>query len=151
VIDDVIELYAPRLKNREIFVDRQYRNACEIRAVEGEVRQIVSNLISNSIDAVQHRGCIRLRVAVASWCQLGPMLRLTVSDNGSGILSEHRTRLFEPFFSTKEATGTGLGLWVTQQLVTKYEGRIRARSVHGRGTVLEVYLPLGQRDLQSAA
>jgi PAS domain S-box-containing protein len=151
VADDVIELYTPKLKNKDIMVDRQYCPGCEIQAVEGEIRQIVSNLISNSIDAVRHRGCIRLRIAIASWCQHCPMLRLTVSDNGSGIAQQHHAKLFEPFFSTKEATGTGLGLWVTQQLVTKYQGKIRARSLQDRGTVFEVYLPVQQLDLREAA
>jgi PAS domain S-box-containing protein len=151
VADDVIELYTPRLRNKEIMVDRQYGSGCEIHAVEGEIRQIVSNLVSNSIDAVRHRGCIRLRITLTSWCQHRPMLRLTVCDNGTGIASQHSSKVFEAFFSTKEATGTGLGLWVTQQLVTKYQGKIRARSLQGRGTVFEVYLPVQQLELRDTA
>lgn len=146
VADSVIELYRPRLKNKELKVERDYRTEANVFAIEGEVRQIVANLFSNSIDAVGNDGCIRLRIAgPVTFDYDRPAVRLTVSDNGSGIEPSHLSHIFEPFFSTKEATGTGLGLWVTQQLVKKHQGKIRARSAPGRGTVFEVFLPLERR------
>lgn len=146
VVDSVIELYAPRLKSKEIAIDRHYFTAALVNAVEGEVRQIISNLVSNSIDAVPQGGRICLRIAGPVLLEQDrPAVRLTVSDNGSGIEPEHMKDIFEPFFSTKEATGTGLGLWVTQQLVLKHEGKIRGRSKPGQGTVFQVVLPLERR------
>jgi PAS domain S-box-containing protein len=146
VADSVIELYAPRLRSKQIAIDRQYFTAALVNAVEGEVRQIISNLVSNSIDAVPQGGRICLRIAgPVQLDQNRPAVRLTVSDNGSGIEPEHLKDIFEPFFSTKEATGTGLGLWVTQQLVRKHEGKIRGRSKPGQGTVFQVVFPLERR------
>ncbi len=147
VADSVVDLYGPRLKNKDIYVEREYRSEATVFAIEGEVRQILANLFSNSIDAVESHGCIRLRIAGPLSFDGGrPAVRLSVSDNGSGIDPQHLSHIFEPFFSTKEATGTGLGLWVTQQLVKKHQGKIRARSTPGKLTVFEVYLPLERRN-----
>jgi signal transduction histidine kinase len=73
------------------------------------------------------------------------MLSLTVADTGVGIADEHRRRIFEPFFTTKKSFGTGLGLWVTSELLKKHEGRIRIRSRIGQGTVVAIWLPLERR------
>jgi signal transduction histidine kinase len=68
-------------------------------------------------------------------------IRVTVADTGSGIPAVIRSRIFEPFFTTKEKVGTGLGLWVSEQIIEKHEGHIRVRSIEGKGTVFSVFLP----------
>jgi len=68
-------------------------------------------------------------------------VRLTIADNGTGIDPEHRKHIFEPFFTTKQSVGTGLGLWVTSEIVKKHSGLIRVRSQKGRGTVFSVFFP----------
>jgi signal transduction histidine kinase len=73
------------------------------------------------------------------------MVRLTIADTGSGITPENLKRIFEPFFTTKQSVGTGLGLWVTKELVKKHEGSIRVRSRIGRGTVFSIWLPSERR------
>jgi PAS domain S-box-containing protein len=146
VADAVLELFAPKLRNKDIQVVRRYLARECVCAMEGEVRQIVSNLVGNSIDAVAKDGRIEVRVTGPMTLDGGrPAVRLTVSDNGTGIRLEHMRKLFEPFFTTKEATGTGLGLWVTRQLVKKHDGHMRVRSVFGRGTVITVFLPVERR------
>lgn len=146
VLDGVLNLYAPRLVNKNIAVKRRFRNDVEIRAVEGEVRQVISNLIANSIDATRTNGVIYVRVATPiSGNGRRPMVRLTIADEGEGISRENQRHLFEPFFTTKQAFGTGLGLWVSKELVQKQEGRIRVRSRVGEGTVVAVWLPAERR------
>jgi PAS domain S-box-containing protein len=149
VADDVVNLYMPKLKNKDVQIERRYWTEAPIYGVEGELRQILSNLLINSIDAVSTQGCVRLRVSGPSTLDGDrPVIRLSVSDNGSGIKPQHLKQIFEPFFSTKETTGTGLGLWVTQQLVKKHDGTIRVRSKPGMGTVVQVYLPVERRTLE---
>ena len=146
VADGVVNLYMSKLEDKDIRLERRYLTQVLVYAIEGEVRQILSNLLSNGIDAVPAHGYIRLRVSGPSALDhLRPELCLTVSDNGAGIDPKHFEHIFEPFFSTKVSTGTGLGLWVTQQLVKRHDGRIRARSKMGVGTVFRVFLPAERR------
>jgi len=123
-----------------------------VNGIEGEIRQIVSNLVSNSIDALPPKGTLHIRTG-GPVCLNGdrPMVRLTIADTGAGISAEDTQRIFEPFFTTKASIGTGLGLWVTKELVSKHEGRIRVRSRMGKGTVFSVWLPVGGRSEDRAA
>jgi PAS domain S-box-containing protein len=152
VAESVLNLYAPKLGSKGIRVETQYLTEARVSAIEGEVRQILSNLISNSIDAISQHGCIRLRVAGPLMMDKNrPALRLTVCDNGSGIEPQHVKQIFEPFFTTKQAMGTGLGLWVTQQLAKKHEGKIMVRSKPGQWTVFHVFLPVERRNPERLA
>lgn len=150
VADSVVNLYRSKLKNKEIKVEQRCSTKSSVYAIEGEVRQILSNLLSNSIDAVGQHGYVHLRVAGPMMLNGNrPAMRITVSDNGSGIDPQNLEKIFEPFFSTKEATGTGLGLWVTQELVRKHHGRLKARSRLGKGTVFQVLLPVERRNVDT--
>jgi len=70
---------------------------------------------------------------------------MTIADNGEGIAAENLKEIFEPFFTTKQSIGTGLGLWVTSELVKKHDGRLRLRSRLGKGTVVMIWLPIERR------
>ena len=70
-----------------------------------------------------------------------PRIRLTIADNGSGIRSPELKRIFEPFFTTKDSVGTGLGLWITKEIIGSFGGSVRVRSKPGHGTVFSVSLP----------
>ena len=147
--DEVVDLFAPKLKNKDIKVVWQHWSGEKVYAIEGELRQTLSNLIGNSIDAVGPNGCIRLGIAGLFMLEgPRPALRLSVPDDGTSIEPHHIKQIFEPFFSTKEATGTGLGLWVTRQLVKKHDGKIRVRTRLGVGTVFHVFLPIERRTLK---
>ncbi|HKR32645.1 MAG TPA: ATP-binding protein, partial [Terriglobales bacterium] len=115
-------------------------------AVAGEIRQLIANLLTNSIDAVPIGGQIRIRVSGYTDHASEPLtgVRITIADSGPGIPAEDRQRLFEPFFTTKKDVGTGLGLWVCKNIVDKHHGWIRVRSsaVPGRSwTAFSVFLP----------
>jgi signal transduction histidine kinase len=105
----------------------------------GEIKQVVANLIINVIQASSPGSVLRIRVRDSS-----NGVRIVIADQGHGIREEHRTRVFEPFFSTKQDSGTGLGLWVTQQIVAKHRGKIHLRSrsdTPGNGTVFVIRIP----------
>ena len=89
-------------------------------------------------------GRLILRTADArDWSSpaLTPGVVLTVADTGSGMDPATRARIFEPFFSTKGITGTGLGLWISQEIVAKHHGTIQIRTKPGAGTVFRLFLP----------
>ena len=149
LIRPLITVFASRTRNKELEVDSEFRADPEIEAVPGEVRQLVANLLSNSIDAVDGGGRIRIRVS-ASTEKTGehrPGVRITVADSGAGIPAPLRAKIFEPFFTTKKEIGTGLGLWVCKSIVEKHHGSIRLKSstAPGKsGTSFSVFLPCAQ-------
>ncbi len=147
VVDGVLEIFSPRLKSKGIVVEKRYRGVDQIVAVDGEMRQIVSNLLSNSFDATPSQGKILLRVT-SSNANGSRFVRFTIADTGTGILRERMPKIFEPFYTTKQAVGTGLGLWVTKELVRKHGGSIRVRSKVGEGTVFSIVFPVATEACQ---
>ena len=107
-IDDVLKLYAPRLKSRKITVKRHCPEVGKIKAFCGEIQQVISNLLSNSMDATPEHGRIQFRLSRISTNGTA-RLRLTIADTGLGIPPDKLAKIFEPFFTTKEMHGTGLG------------------------------------------
>jgi signal transduction histidine kinase len=98
------------------------------------------------LDAIDANGTIKLRVSTGAALNNGHRwVRVTVADNGKGVSASSRQHIFEPFFTTKGTTGTGLGLWVSKQIVEKHGGTIRMGSSNNgahRGTVFSIVLPL---------
>ncbi len=143
-VDGVLDLYGHKLRNKNITVQRKYAADTRIEALEGEIRQLISNLITNSIDALPPNGTLQVRISRNA----GPSsrVRMAIADNGAGIAPEHVKKIFEPFFTTKQAVGTGLGLWITKELVKKNGGSIRVRSRMGQGTIFIVQFPAAARD-----
>jgi signal transduction histidine kinase len=118
----------------------------EVLGSPGELRQILSNLIANSLDACAPGATIRVSAssAVAPRNPTQSGVRITVGDTGEGIRPDHLPSIFEPFFTTKKETGTGLGLWVSRELVEKHGGSLRVRSTVAAprtGTVFSIFLP----------
>lgn len=148
LIETVLALFDSRIRRQGISIERRFREASPIFAYEGEVRQVIVNLLGNAIDAMPGGGCIWLRTSETRNWETGTTgLALTICDSGSGMEEETIARLFEPFYSTKGITGTGLGLWVSKEIVDRHHGRIRVRSrratdsASGR-TVFRVFLPI---------
>jgi len=145
-LDEVLQLFTPKLLSRKIKTRKEFDNACEIRGFAGELRQLFSNLIVNSMDAMHEGGCLRLRVSRArEWSGRSRQgVRVIFADTGSGILPQDLARIFEPFYTTKKDSGTGLGLWLSEGIVHKHGGRIQVRSstrAGSSGTVFSVFLP----------
>ncbi len=145
IMDEILLLYSRQLESKRIVVSRRYSSECEIEGYSGELRQLLANLLVNAVDAMEREGALQVRVEPGrEWSGGREGVRITVADNGSGIPSESLGRIFEPFYTTKKDTGTGLGLWVSRGIVQKHGGSIRVRSrVNGdrTGTVFSVFLP----------
>jgi PAS domain S-box-containing protein len=145
ILDSLMSFFATRARNKGIEIRPEIRRDPEIYAVAGEIRQVITNLLSNSIDAVGSGGLIRVRVdAVRVNGQHSPGIRISVGDSGPGIPPSIRSKLFEPFFTTKQDVGTGLGLWVSTNIVKRHHGAIRVKSSTSprrSWTVFSVFLP----------
>ncbi len=124
VVNEVLSIFNHRFETKGVKVDRKFEPDVSITIAPHELRQIVTNLIANAADAVGiEHAHIRIRIAREE-----DKAVLEVEDNGDGIDPIHLPRIFEAFFSTKEEVGTGIGLWVTRELVEKNGGHISALS-----------------------
>ncbi len=149
IMDEILQLYSRKLESRQIRVTRRYRGTGPISGFSGELRQLLANLVMNAIDAMADGGSLHVRVAASrDWPSGRVGVRITVADTGSGIPRDHLRQIFEPFYTTRKDTGTGLGLWVSRGIVRKHGGSIRVRSrADGRttaratGTVFSIFLP----------
>ena len=150
LLDSVIALHRLRHRNKSEQIERQYRPAPPFPVYEGEIRQVFSNLIGNASDALPADGKIVIRISPArEWSTNRIGVRISVADNGSGMSRETKAHLFEPFYSTKGMTGTGLGLWVSKEIVEKHGGHMRARSSQtngSSGSTFCVFLPSREPD-----
>lgn len=146
MLEPLLELYQSRLENAHIA--HEWRDRCEgpIVCLESEIQQVLNNLIRNSLDARHSTGgrlIIRTREAKDQRSGV-PGVMITVADTGTGISPELMPQLFKAFVSTKGIGGTGLGLWISQEIVSRHHGRMWVRSSQqaGRsGTVFELFLP----------
>lgn len=146
LVAPLVAAFHPRARNKGLEIGIEVREHRTVQGLAGEMRQLIANLLTNSIDAVSAGGRVRIRVTDSrEWSGGGrPGIRLTVADNGSGIPPALREHLFEPFFTTKKDVGTGLGLWVCRTIVEKHGGRIRLKSstAPGRsGSTFSIFLP----------
>ncbi len=147
LIETVLTLLEPRLVRTHIEIIRRFRANSTIIVQDGEIRQVMVNLIGNALDALPNGGCIHLRTAPArNWKTGAQGIVITIADNGPGMDKETQPHIFEPFFSTKGLTGTGLGLWISQEIVTKHHGSIRVRTRQTTpekpgGTTFRLFIP----------
>jgi PAS domain S-box-containing protein len=167
IVDAVLNLYQGRLSNSDIRVDARYHSATPILCFENDIRQVLNNLIANAIDAMRQGGSLLIRAhdaiepaiqtafGAASQTPFGapsPVqrsaprkgVRITVADTGHGMSAAVRARVFEPFYTTKDLNGTGLGLWISGGIIARHHGRISLRSSDHpdrHGTVFSIFLP----------
>jgi len=141
VVDSVFALYQPRLLRANINVLRENRGDVSLVCFAGEMRQLLANLIANALDAMPGGGTLSIRIRRTAISSNG--LLLTVADTGHGMSAETARKVFEAFFTTKHATGTGLGLWVSEEIIRKHRGSVRLRSREGErsGTCFFMFFP----------
>ncbi|HEY3929817.1 MAG TPA: PAS domain-containing protein [Candidatus Koribacter sp.] len=137
LVQDVVNLYQRKMKYKALALDVAVAPDLQITCLAGEMRQVLSNLLANAIDASHENGRIRIRARGVG----KNTIRITIGDTGLGMTPEVRNKLFTPFFTTKSDVGTGLGLWVTKGMVEKAKGRIQFRSREGSGTVFSMTFP----------
>jgi PAS domain S-box-containing protein len=124
-IDSVLALYRARLSSAGVQTNVECPTGLMLTCYEGELRQILMNLISNAFDAMRSGGRLRVR---AYRIRGRVQFRVLIGDTGTGLSPDVQAHLFEPFFSTKGIGGTGLGLWITKDLMAKNLGQIRIKS-----------------------
>jgi signal transduction histidine kinase len=148
IMDEAIALHSHRIEAGCIQLEKIYEDPTMIACHRGEIRQVLVNLIGNSLDAMNGAGRLLIRVRanrMSSEERSG--VRVLIADSGSGIAEELLERLFEPFSTTKGQTRTGLGLWMCQQIIARHRGHISIKSsqiFNRHGTVVRISLPASQ-------
>ena len=145
IIDSAISLHIGRLATCNVVVEKDYQFSPSLFCNQGELRQVLVNLVANALDAMPNGGRLiaRVRTAVDPATNASGV-RVVIADTGTGMSLRTQRSIFEPFYTTKGATGTGLGLWVSSQIIARHKGRIRVRSSESpdsHGTVFSIFLP----------
>lgn len=155
LMEEVLSLYSRRIAEKHLHVDRRYDCREEATVYPGEMRQVLSNLVTNAVEASSPGGRLCLRVRSSrSWSDPGVRgIRVAIGDTGTGMAPEVQRRLGQPFFTTKGSRGTGLGLWVTRSIIERYGGELQLKSSTApahHGTVFSIFLPtnLGPRAVE---
>ena len=144
---DAIDLTRLRWRNAaqergvQIELQRELQQVPTIRGHAPELREVITNLIINAIDAMPNGGILRVATG-----QRGAEVFLSVADTGVGMSQDVQARIFNPFFSTKGEKGNGLGLSVSAAIVARHGGRIEVQSKEGRGTNFVIWLPILEVD-----
>ena len=149
LLESVLDLYQGKLENAGVVVERRERLAQSFVCMESEIRQVLNNLIRNAIDSMGGGGRLIVRSREATEWRSGIRgVLITIADTGSGISPETMKQIYKAFFTTKGIGGTGLGLWISSEIVERHHGRLRVRSRQGSaksgrrgGTVFELFLP----------
>jgi PAS domain S-box-containing protein len=151
LLDSVITLHLGRIQTLQVDLRRDCDRSLQLFSFAGELRQLFANLIGNALDAMSPDGGRLVVRAHAASLKGVAGIRVSVADTGCGISQESRRHIFEPFYTTKEATGTGLGLWVSEQIIRKHNGSVRVRSrVAGpTGTVFSIFFPAAGLDAEA--
>jgi signal transduction histidine kinase len=153
LIDSVLAIYSNKLKSKNVSVELDFGACLPVHGVPGELKQVFSNLIANAVDAVSPDGTIRVTARCVEDAA-GSAVQIVVEDDGPGIAEEHVHRIFEPFFTTKQDVGTGLGLWVTKEIIDRHGGSILVRprsDGDSGGAVFTINLPLSPNGRKSAS
>jgi PAS domain S-box-containing protein len=145
----VMRIYEGRLRNAHVKVEQKFRTDEPVVCFQGDVRQVLNNLVSNALEAMPFGGRLLIRSRKShNWKTGEPGMVLTIADTGTGMSRETRKHIFEAFYTTKGTAGNGLGLWVCQEIVDRHHGSLRVRSSQreGRsGTVFTLFLPFHRR------
>jgi PAS domain S-box-containing protein len=146
LINSVLTVHQGRIVNARVQVEKRNRSQQPILCFDGEIRQVLNNFVGNAIDAMYSAGgrlLLRSRQGT-NWKTGEKGVIITIADTGSGMSPSTMKKIFEPFFTTKGIGGTGLGLWVSSQIVLRHNGALRFRSRQGEGstgTVFNLFLP----------
>jgi PAS domain S-box-containing protein len=143
LMESVLSVYSSKLLAAGITTDKQFHDQRQVLVHKGEILQIFSNIITNAADAMRQGGVLSIstRQIVGS---TGDGIQAIIRDTGQGIREEHLAQVFEPFFTTKGDLGTGIGLWVTKQLVEARGGEISIASSTengNSGTTVAIFIP----------
>ena len=146
LFESVLPMYQGKLANSRIKVEERHRSHRQVECFEGEIRQVLSNVVGNALDAMHPAGgrlLLRSRETTA-WRTGTKGLVLTLADTGVGMPAEVLRKIFDAFYTSKGAKGNGLGLWISKEIVDRHGGALRVRSSQRKGcsgTVFTLFLP----------
>jgi len=141
LLDETLVLVDKKMRQTGTLIVREFEeHLSKIHARSDQLRQVFLNLLLNAHQSISGPGRITVKTS-AIFTAPEPWIAVEISDTGAGIGDEDLIRIFEPFFSTRKK-GTGLGLWVTQDIVRHHGGRIEVTSVVNRGTTFRIVLPI---------
>jgi PAS domain S-box-containing protein len=144
LINSVLKMYSNKLSTSGIHVLRSFSECPPVLAVAGELKQAFSNILANAMDAAGPDGSIVIDAHCLTPTSNGTV-EVVIADSGTGIAPDLIERVFEPFFTTKKDVGTGLGLWVTKQIIERHGGTIAIRPANGydgfKGAAFVLHLP----------
>ncbi len=135
-----LRVHQQKISAKRINLRKRFKAQVTAEVHAGEMLQVLSNLVSNAIDALPENGILCISVKRSD-----NEAHVIVADNGTGIPAPILPKIFDPFFTTKKEHGTGLGLAISKSIVEKYHGRIRSRTntrPHRSGTVFRISFPL---------
>lgn len=156
LMDSVLIMFRGKLENMAIAVTMDASDELPITCMASETQQIFANLIGNAIESMQSRGSLRVRIHPScDWRDRSTRgMRVTICDTGEGISRAALGRIFEPFYTTKRETCTGLGLWVVAQLLERHKGSVHVWSSQrpgASGTTFSTFLPFLESHQDRAA
>lgn len=151
LLESAAAIYQGRLISSAIDLRKDYAEQQVVNCFAGELRQVFANLIGNSFDATRKGGTIVLKTRDATDWRTGQTgVRVVVADTGIGMDPKTIKRLFEPFFTTKGIQGTGLGLWISADILKKHHATLQVKSRQSpedqSGTVFSIFFPLHGAD-----
>jgi PAS domain S-box-containing protein len=159
LVGAVLNLFRGRLVNSGIQVEARYDTQAPLLCLENDIRQVLNNLIDNAIGAMRLGG--RLLARTHNAVRFTPEhpggqrgMRIVIADTGHGMSAAVMARVFEPFYTTKSLSGTGLGLWISSGIVARHHGSIWIRSSEDpkrHGTVFSLFLPhISETEIEAA-
>jgi PAS domain S-box-containing protein len=138
VVEQTLTVYATKLQQKQIRLHLSLQECPPINGFAGEIQQLVSNIISNAIDALPFNGTLKIDSSTTKLIS-SDAIKLQIEDDGPGISPEDMNRIFEPFFTTKKDVGTGLGLWVCKEIAERHGGTVEAKSNNQNGSTGAVF------------
>ena len=129
-----MSIYEGRLRNARVRVEKRFRTDQPVVCFQGDVRQVLNNLVANAIEAMPLGGRLLIRSRKGrDWKTGRHGILLSIADNGAGINPSVKKKIFEAFFTTKGTAGNGLGLWVCQEIVDRHRGKASCPQHTARG------------------
>jgi PAS domain S-box-containing protein len=147
IVNESLKIFSEQFQKAHIELKQKIQSTM-LLGFPDELRQVIDNLLRNALEAMPSGGALNISVRVSfDWTRCVNRrkgARLTIADSGCGVPKEYRARILEPFFTTKTEKGNGLGLWVSQSIISKHEGVMSLRSsdrADKSGTIISIFLP----------
>ena len=140
IVEEAVRFFSPEIQDRDIVVEQELRSDLPMLELDrDQMKQAFYNVIKNSFEAMKRRGILRIRTDMD-----GAHVLVSFTDTGGGMSPETLSRVFEPYFTTKQS-GSGLGLLIVRRIVREHGGELAIESSEGKGITLTIRLPYLER------